>query len=99
MNATFTVPVGMPENVTITLTPKELLALTAALDQADEAVLRDNGVRDEVIEVTGRVYNELDTVTSMIFGDDWYRFTDVDGDEGWMDSDDGGALSDEDLRQ
>jgi hypothetical protein len=78
MKATFVVPVGMPETVTITLAPKELLALTAVLDAADDALLADNGVSEEVIEVADELYNQMETVTSMIYGDDWDLRTSVE---------------------
>jgi hypothetical protein len=78
MKATFVVPVGMPETVTITLTPKELLALTAVLDAADGTVLVDNGVSDEVIEVADELYNQMETVTSLIYGSDWDLLTSVE---------------------
>jgi hypothetical protein len=79
MNITFTVPVGMPETITLTVTPDELLALTAALDQADAAVLADNGVREEVIEVVDELYEQVETVTAALYGSDWDLLTSVEG--------------------
>jgi hypothetical protein len=79
MNITFTVPVGMPETITLTVTPDELLALTAALDQADDVVLIENGVRPEVAEVVDELYEQFETVTAALYGSDWDLRTSGDG--------------------
>jgi hypothetical protein len=78
MNATFTVPAGMPETVTLVLTPTELLALGAVLDHADPEFLRGDGVREEVIEVSGHIYDTVEGATSIIYGDDWDLLTSVE---------------------
>jgi hypothetical protein len=68
----------MPETITLTVTPDELLALTAALDQADAAVLADNGVHEEVIEVVDELYEQFETVTAALYGTDWDLRTSVE---------------------
>jgi hypothetical protein len=78
MTITFSVPVGVPETFTLTLTPQEMVALAAVLDHADPEFLRNDGVCEDAIDVAERIYNTVEPAVSMVFGDDWDLLTSVE---------------------
>jgi hypothetical protein len=60
-----------PRTITLNVTPRMVLALAFALGTTDDAMLREEGGSEAVIEAAGEMYDALDHAVTKLFGPDW----------------------------